>query len=71
MNSLPALLSPPSNSIALLHAIDWQYFGFLGPHYTEPDSARCDVLVLLPERSWYSGLLEGMDHTSSDRSVCD
>lgn len=43
----------------------------MGAHHAEPDGARCYVLVLLPERARYSHLVEGVDYSSPDNSVCD
>lgn len=67
--SLPSLLPPRCNRPTLLYPADRFHVGLLGSNYTQPDRARCDVLVLFSECPWHSHLVEGMGHSPPDYSI--
>ena len=54
-----------------MHLIDWPTARYLDSHHSQPDGPRPHVLVLSPELSRDGGLVEGVDHTASDRSIRD
>ena len=42
----------------------------MGSHYSQPHGPRHHVLVLLPKRTGNPDLVEGMDYTTADCTIC-
>jgi hypothetical protein len=68
--SLPSLLPSSRYCTLVLLATRRSYPSIMGSNYAQPLCARRYVLVLFPERSWRSHLVEGMDHPPSDCAIC-
>lgn len=69
-HSLSTLLPPWRYCFLVLYAADWPHVRFLGSYYAQPNGTCCYVLVLLPERTGHSHLVEGMDYSSPNPPVC-
>ena len=70
LNSLLAYLSPWSYCPPLLHTAHWPHRRLVGPHHPEPPRPRRHVLVLFPVRPGRPNLVERMDYSITDCTIC-
>lgn len=68
--SIPPHLSSRCDCPPLLHPTHRYNLRLLGPNNPQPPGARCHVLVLFSICTRYPHLVEGVDHTATNHSIC-